>query len=624
MYSSITSGFDNRSATNRSQFWSYPHPFLDLSQAYIPKSIPELYQWSLFLFLTHSEINSTIKSKCSYPLTDLVYDTDDEAASKSWRHWLDYLEYKVFEYKLLLDLEVFGNAFGSVVLPFDRYFLCTTCDEEILLKKSKQWEYKKHEFEVVCDQCNTKGIRKIIDKENKDRSRVTLKRWNPMYITAHESPFSGDITYVYHINPTLKRALETDEQGRNKIVVEGTPLAFLKAAKNNEVVRFDKGKIFHLKEVSASFGDDGLGIPPLLSVFKDVWLYQVYSRAQEAVAMDHVLPLRLLSPAANSTDGSPHQDIDLGEWAGKMNGIVRTWRRDQNSIYTVPFPVNVNEIGGEALRLNVHQDMNILRNRIIQGLQVPPDLASGNMNWSGSSVALRMLENLFIVRLKSLDKLLSTHVLPQLRAFSGFVKIDIHHRSFKMADDVQRQNIALALRQTNTVSDQSTLSELGYDHAQEKARKKVEAQERRDDIMKQIESNAEATGRAMILQAEYAARAQVAQTKEQKLSADAAAMDKYRDAANDDPAVSNATSVVSAEIQSAVKKPSFSKDILNSLADDILKSTPPDMLDDQLEYYEKANPDIAKAVRGRKASIKPLEIPAQPEQKPPRSTKAGI
>ena len=74
----------NASRMGRKSIMTYPHPSFDLSSAFIPPSMKELYRWCLFLYMTHSEIKPIIKKKVAYVQTPFIYD-GTEAAEKLWR-----------------------------------------------------------------------------------------------------------------------------------------------------------------------------------------------------------------------------------------------------------------------------------------------------------------------------------------------------------------------------------------------------------------------------------------------------------------------------------------------------------------------------------------------------------
>ena len=189
----------------------------------------------------------------------------------------------------------------------------------------------------------------------------------------------------------------------------------------------------------------------------------------------------------------PHMHNDLGSWATRMQSIVSKWRRDPNAIFTVPFPSDVQNVGGDAQALNVHNDMRQVREQIAGGLDLPADLIYGNMSWSGSSVTLRMLENTFINVIGKLERFLNKFIIERLTSWGDLPEIEITHRDFKMADDAQQKQIALSLRQTNTVSDRTVMKELGFDYATEQKYKREEEEERNEVMGRQMLAQADAS-----------------------------------------------------------------------------------------------------------------------------------
>jgi hypothetical protein len=81
-----------------------------------------------------------------------------------------------------------------------------------------------------------------------------------------------------------------------------------------------------------------------------------------------------------------------------------------------------------------------------------------------------------------------------------------------MADDAQQKQIALSLRQTNTISDQTTIEELGFDYEREAERKREELKQRNAELVENMRSNAEAQGLAFQIQTKYQMKAQAAQS----------------------------------------------------------------------------------------------------------------
>lgn len=680
----ITSDVSRRSSGSMKSLNTYPSQFFDISSQYMPPSVKELFRWCLYLYTTHSEIAPVINKKCAYVITDLVYELDGKEqpdSSKVHEVWSELLEriinIREVEYKLLLDYEVYGNAFCSIVYPFERYLKCPHCKEEQLSRKV-DWKYDNGEFRGVCKNC--KGGTSFIprDKPIRNRRKIRIIRWFPQYVDIQYNPFTDRSAYIYRIPTWLKKRLSDPKQ--NKDLVEDTPLSFLEAVKKKMNIKFDPENIYHLKNPSVSMEDDSFGMPPMLPIFKDAWLFQTYRRAQEAIAVDHILPMTLLVPAPAGGAVSPHMSTNLNDWAMRMQHLISRWRRDPNGIYTVPFAAQINNIRGDAKSLNVFDEMNQVRQQITGGLDVPQEFIYGQLNWSGSSISLRVLENVFLGRATQLNNFLRDFVVPNLRRFCNLPEITVRHASFKMADDAQQKQIALGLRQTNTISDQSTIEELGFDYTQEMHRRSKEEDERIAALAKQQIANAEIQGQMMIIQAEYQAKAQIAAQNAMR-AATANAMQKAPNDPLNQAMVANQMSNSAGmsgplnpdqQDQTAMqqgqplpgpanpmgappmpqggggaKKASSSKSssssskkeekpeqsatqtppaLLDSIAHNFLKSTPPEMQATELAAMQKANPELARSILQRLKLIKHqvTKLKPLPENKPPRRKSSPV
>jgi hypothetical protein len=241
-----------------------------------------------------------------------------------------------------------------------------------------------------------------------------------------------------------------------------------------------------------------------------------------------------------------------------------------------------------------------------------------------------MLENTFINVIGKLERFLNKFIIERLTSWGDLPEIEITHRDFKMADDAQQKQIALSLRQTNTVSDRTVIKELGFDYATEQRYKREEEEERNEVMGRQMLAQAESQGRAQVLSAKFEAMANAAREqateKEQK--------DKQLQSYDDLTSRKGRSDI--AQVVNAVATPSsgelggsklqLSSSMLDMMADNTLKSTPPEMMDDMMQRLVKSNPQLAAAIVKRQktgsmatAAAKPL-----PEQKPPRSPGAGI
>ncbi len=378
----LQTGLEGRNSVD-TRLSTYPSPFFDPSSAYLPPSYKEMFRWTSYLYLTHSEIAPIINKKCSYVITDLIYETDNPVHTEAWRELLErYIKVQQVEFQMLLDYHVYGNAFASIYYPFERTLTCTKCEEKYS-PKLIQWQYREGRFYGACKTCNALKPMKAEDRPVKNRSRIKVLRWNPKFIDIDYNPFSDRSTYIYRIPKAIRAKISDHMHGRNKAIVTDTPLEILDAVKEKKNLRIAADNIYHFKNITISTDDPSFGMPPLLPVFKDAWLYQTLRKAQEAIAIDHILPLTLITPAPMG-GLSPHMEMDLGDWTSKVQRIIKQWRRDQNGIFTLPFPAQVENIRGDANALSVHNDMEHLKQMIAGGLDVPQEFIYGGLNWCHS------------------------------------------------------------------------------------------------------------------------------------------------------------------------------------------------------------------------------------------------
>jgi hypothetical protein len=210
----------------------YPHQFFDPSSEWIPYTVKELYRWCRYLFLTNSTVGPIIRKKAAYVITEIIYGTTNPNVRQIYKNLLEKtMKIREFEYKLGLDLEVYGNAFCSIIYPFERYLVCPHCKYENLLRSIK-WEFNGHDFMGTCKNCKSHTTMGVKDKPIRNRSRVRLQRWFPKYIDVRKNPLTGKTIYILRIPKWLKARLKDSKT--NKVYVEDTPKEFLDAIQKNK------------------------------------------------------------------------------------------------------------------------------------------------------------------------------------------------------------------------------------------------------------------------------------------------------------------------------------------------------------------------------------------------------
>src|SRR5208283_151797 len=156
-------------------------------------------------------------------------------------------------------------------------------------------------------------------------------------------------------------------------------------------------------------------------------------RANEALAQEHVTPLRVISPAGTG-DVSPQRTMNLSDWQAKLRAELHKFKSDPNHILISPIPLNVEQIGGQARVMMVATEMEAAARVIGCGLGCPIEMVWGGLNWSGASVSLRVLENHFLNDRENNERLLA-FLVPKLSQYYRLPMVDVKLSEFKMAAD---------------------------------------------------------------------------------------------------------------------------------------------------------------------------------------------
>ncbi len=573
----------------------YPHQFFDLSQAQLPPTVKELFRWCLFFYSAHSEVKSVVDKKVAYVLQDLVFQAKGPRSEQIWKDLFnETLKFRTVMKKLLIDREIYGNAFASIHYPHQRYLECPSCGTKTIDKRVN-WKYSGFTFKGACPKCGRKEVEFTPhDKPIKNRTRLRILRWYPQHMEIRYNHFTGRSQYIYRIPKWLRTRLM--DPTRNRIHVEETPLVFLEAVKEQKNIEFHPNNLYHFKNEGVSSEDESWGMPPLFAVFKDLWLYQTYKRGQESVAVEHILPLTVLSPQPpGGTQASPHMNFDLRMWSRETDAMIRRWRRDANAIFTMPFPFTVQNIRGDAQALNLDSSIAQVRSSIMAGLGVPASFIDGGLNFSGASVTLRTVENVFLGMIAEQEAFIQW-TIDRIRRWDDMPPIKITLANFKLADDAQQKQIILTLRQTNTVDDQTVIEQLGLDYEEIQKRRKLEVQQRIQELTAMQIAQAEIQARTTIMMAEAQAKAQKIQQK--ILTGDNPSPEEEKEKAMQGAAQS--TGVRPDNAQSAgTAAPGSQTDpiVLSAMSEHFMKTVSPEDRERELQMLRRTNPAMEAVYR---------------------------
>jgi hypothetical protein len=489
----------------------YPSPFFDIAQTYMPPTVKELFRWCQYFFYKDPMIGAVVTKIAEYPVTDFVYNAPSKHVRDGWKDLVeDTLNLKPFLIEIGLDYFTYGNAFVSLNLPFTRWIKCKACGHAHKLASPK-FEFKFSNFEFVfrCSRCGHDGAGEVDDRSVHDKSGINFVRWDPKNIEIHYNPITGRSKYRYKVPNKIQRAIR---EGIREILAE-IPYVFIEALKKKRDIQLSDQNLFHFKRPTLAEQDMGWGKPLIIHSMGRMFYLYVLRRAQEAIAMQRIMPLEFIFPQQNSSQ-DPYQHVNLSSWQGVVQDEIRKWKIDPNYISVVSVPLGFERLGGDGRNLLLGPEIEVTNKEITGGMGVPLEFVFGGLSWSGSSVSLRTLENHFLMYRRLLLRFVNW-AKNRLRIYLGKPDVDIGFTEFKMADDIQRKQLVIQLNAANKISDHTMLTELGFDYDEEQRAIEKEAEARNKVQAMMMKSQTEAQGEASIIQAKYQARANEAFQKAQ-------------------------------------------------------------------------------------------------------------
>jgi hypothetical protein len=178
----------------------------------------------------------------------------------------------------------------------------------------------------------------------------------------------------------------------------------------------------------------------------------------------------------------------------------------------MPIPLGSKEIFGNAKALMVTPEIRAVTEQIITGMGVPQEFVFGGMQWTGSHVSLRMIENQLLRHREQMTRMLN-FVIDRISRFFKLPKINIKFSDFKMADDIQLKQMLGNLVSAQKLSLQSYIQEFGYDLENEQKQILKETEFTNKLQKMQLLAQAEAQSEALQLSSRAQTKAQIESQK---------------------------------------------------------------------------------------------------------------
>lgn len=460
----------------------FPNPFLDLSSLSVPQSWRNVLYWMEYVYSLFGTYAAARERVNSYFLTDVEFGRASDDETEKWQQLFnDQLDVISVEKCLLRDTDCYGNGFASVLVPFRRHLACPYCPKRN--RGSSEWalaevynnprfafEFKLPEFVATCPKCEYRGAFRLEDRPEDDEDRLKIKLWSPHDIEILHDPYTGDTAYLWRIPEDYKLQVKRG----NLYHLERVSQEVLKAIQYNQHFRFSDDAIYHMKEPTLSgILNRGWGLPGLLMHFRQVWYVQVLRRFNEAIALDYVIPFRLITPQVRSSSSAaggmamdPLMVWNGGEFRNNVLRMIRGRRKDPAQWNVLPFPVEYHMLGGDANKLAPRELLDQGMEQLLNDVGTPVELYKGSLQLQTAPVALRLFEVTHHHRVHMANTFLRW-LVRQISQILSWETIDAKLKRVTIADDIERQTLALQLMMSQHVSATTALKQLNYDYKKE-------------------------------------------------------------------------------------------------------------------------------------------------------------
>ena len=483
----------------------FADPFMDMASLAMPTTIRDAMLWCQHIISANGPYREAIRRIVAYFITDIevVTHSTQKLGREEKQKYLDFFNDTLGISHVLqtvaTDFMVYGNSFTSLRVPFRRYLSCPQCGLEMPLKQvinnpTFGYRWSNFEFNANCPKCHFSGKWRHVDRRSSEPEKLKVRRWDPVEMELLWDPESQDTAYIWKIPETHRRLVKEG----HLFHLERASWEVVQAIAKDDQLLLDPETIYHMKEeplAGLSSYARGWGLSRVLTNFRQAWYLQVLQRYNEAIALDYVIPFRVLTPMPRTGPGDETNDpilsLGMGTFVSRVEGMLNKRKRDPARWNVLPFPLDYKALGGDANALAPKDLQEFALQLLLNSAGIPVELFSGNLSLQSAPAALRLFEATWSHLIHHMNRFLNK-LAEKVAQVMTWEPITLRLVKARHADDLNRQMAQLQLMMGGQISKTTGLNSVGIDFNEETRRKleeeRIEA-EATEDMQKEMEQS---------------------------------------------------------------------------------------------------------------------------------------
>ena len=457
----VFGGTTGAAGISRENAHNLPDIFDDVLGSLLPTNIYDAFTISEYMMTTTPPFASVTNRVVRYFLTSISITGASGANKEKYEkfirrqlHLLDRLG------EIGNDLLVYGNSFVSVYLPFERILTCPKCGTRYMARKiDYRFDPRTMTFSGKCYRCGDRVTFNRIDHPSPDQSRICLRRWNPKRFELRVHPVSGKTEYYYRLDEDKLVSHITSGKVVDRFYIDEAPWDFIEACCTRTGIgtplfKFKDESVLHIK-VPALAGIEmyGWGMPPLLPYLKLAYYVQLMRRYDEAIAMDYIIPFRVISPSPqNNVDGQDALTMaSMRGFVAAMQAMIERKRKNITDVQIAPYPINYQMLGGEGKNLAPKENLQQAMTDLINALGYPEDMYTGKLTMQTAPVAIRVFEKQYQFMVDGFNDVVDW-TLDKIARHLHWDDITGNLQTTTLADDIERKALLLQAAAAGDIS----------------------------------------------------------------------------------------------------------------------------------------------------------------------------